>query len=70
MHESLEQQLRIACRIDRAGHVVIRVELYDGDGDVDLRYSIHTEAGQLDRLARTAAAYFGAPGADARELPL
>ena len=59
--ESLEGQLRLACKTDRLGHVSVRVKLRGDIGGSDWRAedTLYLEAGQLDELARRAKGYFG-----------
>lgn len=62
--ESAEDELRLRCAGDRAGHVTIRVALRSGptEGDWEVGATIMAEAGQLPELARRAAEFFGEPG--------
>ena len=59
--ESPEGHLQLTCTADRTGHVAIRVRLRNMAVDDDWRVeaTLHLEAGQLDRLATEATAYFG-----------
>ena len=58
---SLERELGLRCSRDRRGHVTIRAELRSGVRPDDWRAeaTIIVEAGQLERLARQASAFFG-----------
>ena len=62
--ESPEGELTLRCTQDRTGHVAIVVELRSGPMDQDwrVRATIMAEAGQLEELARQAAAFFGPSG--------
>jgi hypothetical protein len=64
--ESPAGELALHCARDRAGHVAIRVTLRSGPGEDDwlVRATILTEAGQLETLARRAAAFFGPDAGD------
>ena len=59
--ESLEGELALRCSHDGLGHISIRVELSSGPWSDDWRVTatIMAEAGQLDRIAQRAAAFFG-----------
>lgn len=59
--DSLEGELSLSCTHDRLGHVAIRVELRSGHMDDDWRVkaTVLAEAGQLEAIARRAAAFFG-----------
>ncbi len=57
--ESIEHQLRIACKADQQGHVAVRVHLGGCPEEWRVEKVIHVEAGQLDDLARKARRYFG-----------
>lgn len=58
---SLYGELILRGSQNRVGHVSIAVELRSGWGDRDwaLQSTIETEAGQLERIARDAARFFG-----------
>ena len=60
-HESLEGHLHIRCTRDSAGHIDVRVRLRGDMSGSDWRAedTIYLEAGQLERIATEAAAYFG-----------
>lgn len=60
-HGSVEGHLHITCTRDSAGHIDVRVRLRGDMGGADWRAedTIYLEAGQLDRIAREAATYFG-----------
>ena len=59
--KSLEGELALLCRHDGLGHISIRIELRPGPWSDDWRVTATTmtEAGQLERIARQAAAFFG-----------
>lgn len=61
VHESLEEHIKLSCTADRTGHVTVRVTLRGMVTADDWRaeVNLHLEAGQLDRIAREAAEYFG-----------
>jgi hypothetical protein len=60
--ESLERELKLACTHDGLGHILISVDLRSGPYHLD--WTVHTavlaEAGQLERMAMKARAFFGA----------
>jgi len=62
---SLYQEFALRCRHDRRGHIRIGVRLQAHQGAWDFGWEVQSavmaEAGQLDRLAREAAAFFGNP---------
>jgi len=60
-HESLEGHIHLTCTRDNAGHIDVRVRLRGDIGGSDWRVedTIYLEAGQLERIAREATAYFG-----------
>lgn len=62
---SLENELSLRCTSDRLGHVRIEIELRSEIGNWDyawaVRAAVMVEAGQLERLARAAAVFFGQP---------
>jgi hypothetical protein len=60
-HGSLEGHLQVTCTRDTAGHIELRVRLRGDMGGADWRAedTIYLEAGQLERIARDATAYFG-----------
>ncbi|MFO0967827.1 MAG: DUF6228 family protein [Gemmataceae bacterium] len=62
--ESLERELQLRCVHDKLGHITIHVVLRSGCYPEDWRVeaSVKTEAGQLERLARDARAFFGVEG--------
>jgi hypothetical protein len=62
--ESLEHELILRCSHDRFGHILIRVGLQSGfmPDDWKVEATVVSEAGQLDRLARHAAGFFGKGG--------
>jgi Family of unknown function (DUF6228) len=64
--ESPYLEARLRCEQDRAGHVSIRVELRTGWADTDwsAAATVQTEAGQLERIARQARAFFGRASGD------
>jgi hypothetical protein len=59
--ESLEGELALRCSHDHLGHISIRIELRSGPMPDDWRVAatVMAEAGQLERIARDAAAFFG-----------
>ena len=61
--DSIEGELRIRCTRDRFGHISIRVELRSGHWENNwlVRATVIAEAGQLERIAREAALFFGQP---------
>jgi uncharacterized protein (DUF2249 family) len=62
--ESLEGELSLRCSQDRAGHVLIRVELRSGGtaGDWMVQATVMTEAGQLEALAEGVQRFFTGSG--------
>lgn len=67
--ESLEHEFALRCAHDRLGHIRIGVRLgtrlghWMGHWELawEVQAAVMAEAGQLDRLARQAAAFFGQP---------
>jgi hypothetical protein len=63
--ESLEYEFALRCSHDRRGHIRIGVRLGSQMGHWAFAWEVQTavmvEAGQLDRLAREAAMFFGQP---------
>jgi hypothetical protein len=61
--ESLEGELALRCTNDRRGHISIRIVLRSGPMPDDwlVEATIMVEAGQLERIARHAVAFFGEP---------
>lgn len=59
--ESTEGEFKLRCSHDGLGHIAICVELQSGFMDDDWRVSatVFAEAGQLERIARQAALFFG-----------
>ena len=57
---SLEDEITLRCTQDRSGHVTIAVELRSGWPGWSLSATVETEAGQLERIARDSARFFGA----------
>jgi hypothetical protein len=59
--ESLEGELALRCSHDGLGHIAIRAELRSGTIPEDwcVEATVLVEAGQLDRIARGAAQFFG-----------
>jgi hypothetical protein len=60
--ESLEGELVLRCTHDGLGHISIRIDFRSGSYTDSWRViaTVMTEAGQLERIARQAAAFFGA----------
>ena len=60
-HGSLEEHLHLSCTSDEAGHVEVRIRMRGEHTGLEwnVEQSLVLEAGQLDRLARDAATYFG-----------
>jgi hypothetical protein len=58
---SLEGELALRCRHDRRGHISIQIDLRSGPMPHDWRVvaTVMAEAGQLDRIAQKAVAFFG-----------
>jgi len=59
--ESIEHGLRLSAVHDRRGHVKLDVTLRSGfwENDWLVRATVQVEAGQLERMARHAASFFG-----------
>ena len=62
---SLENELSLRCTRDRLGHIRIGIQLrswtFGWNSDWEVRAAVMVEAGQLERLAKAAAAFFGQP---------
>ncbi|HYV38982.1 MAG TPA: DUF6228 family protein [Gemmataceae bacterium] len=61
--ESIEHELNLGATYDRFGHIYLCVALRSGIGEWEwsIRSIVTVEAGQLERLARDAAVFFGEP---------
>jgi len=59
--QSLESELALCATSDSIGHASLSIELHSGDYPFDwtLLATIELEAGQLERLARSVAAFVG-----------
>lgn len=61
--ESLEHDMTLRCRHDGLGHIAIRTELRSGHmcEDWKVTATVIIEAGQLERITKRAAMFFGSP---------